>query len=161
MKNWQISLLSAFMLIACARNYEEPVYYELEDYYWEENIFTAPFKAPQEYDPNSLVGLSYGEIYESLGPADFSRPEGNKELVQYRGKDCIIDLFVEYWEGVPPRDPKDAKISKERRENSSITYVKLRDRKRDAAIPQSVLRQCLYLLMETRPKEYKAKLKQW
>ncbi|MCH9852414.1 MAG: hypothetical protein K0U45_02820 [Alphaproteobacteria bacterium] len=153
-----LSLLAiCFILVACVQNQEDTDYYQieeyqLEDYHTQENILAKPLKQANEYDPNRLIGLSYGEIYQKLGAPDFARPEGNKEFVQYRDKDCLLDLFIEYWEGVPPRDPQNAEIGKQRRQNSSITYAKLRDSYRDANVPPAILRQCLYMLMEQREK---------
>ncbi len=138
-------LLLPLIMSACAQNAD---YYQLDDYHDQENILGTPTKQANEYDPNRLIGLSYGEVYQKLGPPDFARPEGNKEFVQYRDKDCLLDLFIEYWDGVPKRDPENKEISKQRRQNSSITYSKLRDSYRDANVPPHILRQCLYLLME-------------
>ncbi|MCH9845677.1 MAG: hypothetical protein K0U39_09245 [Alphaproteobacteria bacterium] len=142
----------SLILSACAQNHENTDYYQLEDYHHQEDILGKPSKQANEYDPNRLIGLSYGEIYQKLGAPDFARPEGNKEFVQYRDKDCLLDLFIEYWEGVPAPDPKSAEIGEQRRQNSSITYAKLRDSYRDANVSPAILRQCLYLLMERNEK---------
>ena len=163
-----IALLAGLVLLsACAGN-DEPsshvVYYELEDYYKEENFITAPFKEPKEYNPARFMGKTYDDVFNQLGRPDFARREGNKEFLQYRGKDCIMDIFVDYEQPVSGQNSRDANILDKKqalaRKSARVVYAELRDRQVDAAVPPTILRQCLYLLVESRPAQHKKQIKQ-
>jgi hypothetical protein len=47
--------------------------------------------------PRSLTGLSAAQVVALLGKPDFRRAEPPAELWQYRGADCVLDLF--FYEG--------------------------------------------------------------
>lgn len=45
-------------------------------------------------DPKTLVGLTGGEVSGLLGRPGFVRRDAPAEIWQYRGSDCVLDVFL-------------------------------------------------------------------
>jgi len=56
-------------------------------------IGTSPL-ANRLSTPRRLTGLSAAQVVALLGEPDFRRDEPPAELWQYRGVDCVLDLFL-------------------------------------------------------------------
>jgi hypothetical protein len=54
----------------------------------------APTPAVPESLPADLTGLDATQVLALLGSPDFRRSEPPAELWQYRGADCILDVFL-------------------------------------------------------------------
>ena len=126
-----ISAVILPLLTACVSHYhDKAVYDDLLQSQKQRAPLATHLKELPEYDPNQFVGRGIGGIKQELGAPDFIRRDQQKEFLQYRGKDCIIDLFTS--------------------EDRVVIYAKLRTRSRDSRMPPRALRQCLYLLVEQR-----------
>lgn len=49
---------------------------------------------PRAADPKTLVGLTGGEVSGLLGRPGFVRRDAPAEIWQYRGADCVLDVFL-------------------------------------------------------------------
>jgi hypothetical protein len=49
--------------------------------------------APQNVDPQILLGRSPDQLKNSLGAPSILRTEGNVEIWQYQFSDCVVDFF--------------------------------------------------------------------
>ena len=49
--------------------------------------------APQNVDPQILLGQSPDQLKNSLGAPSILRTEGNVEIWQYQFSDCVVDFF--------------------------------------------------------------------
>ena len=45
-------------------------------------------------DPQSLIGLSPGQVADTLGEPELRRPEPPAEVWQYRTETCVVDLYL-------------------------------------------------------------------
>ena len=119
------------LLVGCVSRYhDKAVYHDLLQSEKQKAPFATHLKELPEYDPHQFIGRGFDDIKQELGAPDFIRRDQQKEFLQYRGKDCIIDLFTS--------------------EDRVVIYVKLRTSSRDSRLPPRALRQCLYLLVEQR-----------
>jgi hypothetical protein len=48
----------------------------------------------READPRALIGLTGPQIAEMLGRPGFVRRDAPAEIWQYRGSDCVLDVFL-------------------------------------------------------------------
>jgi len=67
----------------------------------------APMPAPRDdrrrdSDPKLLIGLTGAQIAELLGRPGFVRRDAPAEVWQYRGSDCVLDVFL-YADGASAR----------------------------------------------------------
>ena len=53
-----------------------------------------PQSATRPLDGHAFTGLSAAEVLARLGEPDFRRAEPPAEFWQYRGLDCVLDLFL-------------------------------------------------------------------
>ena len=51
-------------------------------------------KAPPPLKPERIMGLTRTELLDLLGKPDFLRRDAPAEIWQYRGKECILDVFL-------------------------------------------------------------------
>lgn len=51
-------------------------------------------KAPPSVRPEQIMGLTRSELSDLLGKPDFLRRDAPAEIWQYRGKECILDVFL-------------------------------------------------------------------
>lgn len=51
-------------------------------------------KAPPALKPERIMGLTRSELLDLLGKPDFLRRDAPAEIWQYRGKECILDVFL-------------------------------------------------------------------
>ena len=51
-------------------------------------------KAPPSVKPEQIMGLTRNELLGLLGKPDFLRRDAPAEIWQYRGKKCILDVFL-------------------------------------------------------------------
>lgn len=49
---------------------------------------------PVDDDPQHLVGLDHIGVNEKLGKPTLIRHDGDAEIWQYRGENCVLDLFL-------------------------------------------------------------------
>ena len=49
---------------------------------------------PINDDPTQLMGLDRDELNEKLGEPSLIRRDGDAEVWQYRGENCVLDLFL-------------------------------------------------------------------
>lgn len=49
---------------------------------------------PVNDDPQQLMGLDRDELNEKLGEPSLIRRDGDAEVWQYRGENCVLDLFL-------------------------------------------------------------------
>lgn len=49
---------------------------------------------PVDDDPKQLIGLDRGALNEKLGEPALVRRDGDAEVWQYRGENCVLDLFL-------------------------------------------------------------------
>jgi hypothetical protein len=55
---------------------------------------TAARTGDLDVRPEQLLGLNAGRLTALLGPADFTRSDGPAEIRQFRGSDCMVDVFL-------------------------------------------------------------------
>ncbi len=55
---------------------------------------TAAKTGDLDVRPEQLLGLNAGQLTALLGPADFTRTDGPAEIRQFRGSDCVVDVFL-------------------------------------------------------------------
>ncbi|MBM3598638.1 MAG: hypothetical protein FJX35_10525 [Alphaproteobacteria bacterium] len=53
-----------------------------------------PREEPRRADPKTLVGLTGKQVAELLGRPGFVRRDAPAEVWQYRGADCVLDIFL-------------------------------------------------------------------
>lgn len=51
-------------------------------------------KAPPPLKPERIMGLTRTGLLDLLGKPDFLRRDAPAEIWQYRGKECILDVFL-------------------------------------------------------------------
>ena len=54
----------------------------------------GPGSAARVVDPQSLIGLSPGQVADTLGEPELRRPEPPAEVWQYRTETCVVDLYL-------------------------------------------------------------------
>lgn len=55
------------------------------------NLTSIP---PVNDDPNQLLGMTSDRLGAALGLPTLVRRDGQAEIWQYRGEDCVLDLFL-------------------------------------------------------------------
>ena len=55
---------------------------------------TAAKTGDLEVRPEQLLGLDADQLTALLGRADFTRTDGPAEIRQFRGSDCVVDVFL-------------------------------------------------------------------
>jgi hypothetical protein len=55
---------------------------------------TAARTGDLDVRPEQLLGLNAEQLTALLGPADFTRTDGPAEIRQFRGSDCVVDVFL-------------------------------------------------------------------
>ena len=54
----------------------------------------AIFTAPIDDNPQQFMGLGDEAVIATLGDPDLTRRDGPAEIRQFRGQDCVLDLFM-------------------------------------------------------------------
>lgn len=55
----------------------------------------APAPEPDiDDDPRQLMGLAGGALTELLGPPGYQREDADAQVWQYRGQDCMLDVYL-------------------------------------------------------------------
>lgn len=55
---------------------------------------TAAKTGDVDVRPEQLLGLDAEQLTTLLGGADFTRTDGPAEIRQFRGSDCVVDVFL-------------------------------------------------------------------
>ncbi len=55
---------------------------------------TAAKTGELDVRPEQLLGLDADQLTTLLGGADFTRSDGPAEIRQFRGSDCVVDVFL-------------------------------------------------------------------
>ncbi len=131
LRGWLSLLFLSTWLSGCISSYhDKPVYDDLLIEQKKESSIVVRLQELPEYDPAEFVGKKKNEIITHLGKPDFLRRDLGKEFLQYRSKDCIIDLFVG--------------------QDAIVSYANLRSGGLENRVVPTILRQCLYLLVAQR-----------
>lgn len=57
-------------------------------------LVTPPVAPPINHDPARLLGLEPGVLAELMGEPALVRREATARVWQYRGSDCVLDIFL-------------------------------------------------------------------